>query len=393
MQRILVIAPHPDDEAIGCGGSIAMHIAEGDRVDVITLTSGEKGLSGMSEEDVIRIREAEGHDAAAILGLNSLEYWHEPDGGFQASPFNVARLLSNLEHIPTDIIYVPHEKDAHHDHQQAAWMVIKAVEQLKDPAMKPVINMYEVWTPLNTIDIIHDISPYIEVKRSAILAHRCQCEVMKLHEATIALNRYRGEMHNTTGGIYAEVFMRYRYLYKQEVITDHCAKTVLIRYHESSSNLKNITSLYNQLREIPFVPDMQFAKGLIIQEYCGDTLHALYTSNYKFSDADKQTIEEQLTELIWHLFNRKLAHRKLHSGNICWDGEQIWVTNWDSACIHEPSSILEHYDLTCKGLPVPADAARVNIFENNKQFSTINEIISPYKLTIGSFERSESSPA
>ena len=47
MNRIMVISPHPDDESIGCGGTISKHVAEGDVVQVELLTSGEKGGHGL----------------------------------------------------------------------------------------------------------------------------------------------------------------------------------------------------------------------------------------------------------------------------------------------------------------------------------------------------------
>jgi len=65
---------------------------------------------------------------------------------------------------------------------------------------------FEVWTPLQRIDHIVDVSRHIKVKIAAIRAYRSQCAVMRFDEALIALNRYRGEMHSWPGGDYAEVF-------------------------------------------------------------------------------------------------------------------------------------------------------------------------------------------
>src|SRR5262252_5885989 len=48
--NILVIAPHPDDECIGCGGAICLHAAKGDRVVIVFITSGEKGLKNLDHK-------------------------------------------------------------------------------------------------------------------------------------------------------------------------------------------------------------------------------------------------------------------------------------------------------------------------------------------------------
>jgi len=50
MNRVMVISPHPDDESIGCGGTICRHVAAGDPVYIELLTSGEKGGHGLSEQ-------------------------------------------------------------------------------------------------------------------------------------------------------------------------------------------------------------------------------------------------------------------------------------------------------------------------------------------------------
>jgi LmbE family N-acetylglucosaminyl deacetylase len=70
--------------------------------------------------------------------------------------------------------------------------------------------MFEVWTPLQEMDQIVDITPYVKIKREAIRAYKSQCDVMRFDEAALALNRYRGEMHSWPGGDYAEIFRRLR---------------------------------------------------------------------------------------------------------------------------------------------------------------------------------------
>lgn len=71
--------------------------------------------------------------------------------------------------------------------------------------------MYEGWTPLQRIDHIVDISPYVDVKRAAIKAHKSKCAVMDFEEALLGLNRYRGAMHSWPGGDYAENFIKMSY--------------------------------------------------------------------------------------------------------------------------------------------------------------------------------------
>jgi LmbE family N-acetylglucosaminyl deacetylase len=104
------------------------------------------------------------------------------------------------------IIYVTHPDEAHPDHKAAARLVRGAVMQLNGSSPKPEVWMYEVWTPLQKMDHIVDISAYVDIKRNAILAHKCQCDVLRFDVSALALNRYRGEMHSWPGGDYAEVF-------------------------------------------------------------------------------------------------------------------------------------------------------------------------------------------
>jgi LmbE family N-acetylglucosaminyl deacetylase len=208
VKRVLVLSPHPDDESIGCGGTLSKHVAEGDSVQAIFLTSGEQGGHGRPPRETARIREQEACAAAAVLGLADVEFWHEPDGALRASRRVVDRLRSTLHTLHPELIYVTYSRDLHADHRAAARALRHALSAPTCADEKPTVLMFEVWTPLQQIDEVVDISSYLEPKLAAIRAHASQCAIMRFDEASLALARYRGEMHSWPGGDYAEIFSR-----------------------------------------------------------------------------------------------------------------------------------------------------------------------------------------
>lgn len=205
MKRVLVISPHPDDESIGCGGTLRHHVVNGDAVQVVFLTSGEAGGHGRAPQETLRIREREARAATAVLGIAEVEFWREPDGAFCATCQVVDRLRRKLKQIRPHIIYVTHEREMHPDHRAACRLVRRALAD-GTHAVKPAVMQFEVWTPIQQFDHIVDISPHIKVKMSAIRTYRSQCAVMRFDKAVLGLNRYRGEMYSWPGGDYAEIF-------------------------------------------------------------------------------------------------------------------------------------------------------------------------------------------
>ena len=206
MNRVLVLAPHPDDESIGCGGTLCRHVQQGDTVHVVFLTSGEQGGHGRPEEEIIRVREHEARNAAKILGIRHLEFWREPDGAVRATRSAVTRLREKLAEFQPHTIYVSHNRDIHPDHRGAVRLLSRALKDWRGTS--PVVFMYEIWTPTQQLDHIVDITSYLKKKLAAVRAYRSQCAAIGLVAAIRGLNRYRGEMHSWPGGSYAEVFTR-----------------------------------------------------------------------------------------------------------------------------------------------------------------------------------------
>ncbi len=206
MKRILFLSPHPDDEAIGCGGTLRRHVEQGHDVQVVFLTSGERGVRGQEPAKTARIREHEAAAAAKVLGYEKFEFWREPDGAVKLTSGLLQRLIAKLQTSKSSLIYVPHLREMHPDHRAAARLVRRALQHV-NPC--PDVLLYEVWTPLQQIDHVEDISEQIALKVAAIRAHKSQCAIMRFDESARGLARYRGEMHSWPGGPYAEVFQRF----------------------------------------------------------------------------------------------------------------------------------------------------------------------------------------
>ena len=206
MGRVLILSPHPDDEAIGCGGTVRTHVVAGDDVRVVFLTSGEKGIAGWDPAKAAMTREAEATAAAKLLGVTTIRFWRLPDGAVRATQQLIRQLVALLREWDPHYLYVPHAGEQHPDHRAVYRLASRALES----HAIAIVRFYEVWTPLSDMDAIVDISDHIEDKIAAIRAYESQCAIMRFDEAAIGLNRYRGEMHSWPGGDYAEVFTERR---------------------------------------------------------------------------------------------------------------------------------------------------------------------------------------
>jgi LmbE family N-acetylglucosaminyl deacetylase len=201
--NILVIAPHPDDESIGCGGTLCCHTARGDRVAAVFLTSGELGLEHLRREEAWQVREGEAEAAAAVLGLADLTFLRRPDWFVGDGVDEVAALLRPiLAREAPQSIYLPHDRKWHPDHRAALAVVRAALRDSGIPV--PDLLTYEVWTPLSEYDQVKDITPEMARKLRAVRCYRSQLAGFRYDRAVRGLNQFRGALAARCR--YAEVF-------------------------------------------------------------------------------------------------------------------------------------------------------------------------------------------
>lgn len=202
--NVLVIAPHPDDEAIGCGGAVCLHTERGDSVSAVFLTSGELGLKQLPGAAARKIREGEARKAARTLRLERTFFLRGPDWGVADAVDDLASALKEiLNDVSPDLLYLPHPADAHPDHQAALPLLRRALRSCRKK--RPRLRGYEVWSPLAAYDHVEDISRVINRKLRALRAHASQLVEFDYVGAVTGLNRYRGV---TAANVkFAEVFL------------------------------------------------------------------------------------------------------------------------------------------------------------------------------------------
>lgn len=143
---VLIVAPHPDDEVLGCSGLIQRLLNEGKQVDVAILSGGGKSHAGcckIDESTLIESRRNLSRKAAEILGL-SLEHLHfldYPDGciAFDCSETDLLKKL--IKTLQPKAIFVPHKGEGWSDHLEAGRIVRKLVGEMSG------VSLYEycVW--------------------------------------------------------------------------------------------------------------------------------------------------------------------------------------------------------------------------------------------------------
>jgi LmbE family N-acetylglucosaminyl deacetylase len=202
LRHALVLAPHPDDESMGCGGTIALLRSAGTRVTVVFVSDGEATRgSGSAPQLTGKARRDEARTACRILGVaDPPVFLGHPDGSLAQEIEAIAVSLNLLvsEQQP-EALFVPWFLDGHRDHQ--AMTSVLAHADLSDELE---IWGFEVWTPLPVTRLV-DITASVETKLAALEAHRTAHKALDICTA-LSLSRWRS-IHAQMGIGSAEAFL------------------------------------------------------------------------------------------------------------------------------------------------------------------------------------------
>lgn len=192
-QKVLVLAPHPDDEALGCGGTIKLITSAGGTADVVYLTRGELGVEPggrpppQLQEQLARQRSAEAEAACRILGVRNVRFLQGRDGHLQQEPGLWRDVWEALAADEYRSVFCPWQYDGHSDHVAAFGLLLAA---LRHQPRQLDVWLYEVWAPLNS-NMVLSIDSTIRSKLEAIRAHKSQMATMNYARAFRALAQYR----------------------------------------------------------------------------------------------------------------------------------------------------------------------------------------------------------
>lgn len=194
---VVCLAPHPDDETIGCGGALARHADRGDAVTVLVATSGERTAAGGG--DVAARREAEVAAACDALGLpDPPRLLRLPDGGLaERVEALAARVAEHAAGAAT--VYVPSLLDPHRDHLAANVAVARA-------GLGAQVLGCEVWTPA-PVDAVLDVTGVFERKERALACYATARERVDYGRTAGGLAAYRSAAAGMGGVGYAEGFL------------------------------------------------------------------------------------------------------------------------------------------------------------------------------------------
>lgn len=187
--NVLVFAPHPDDEILGCGGTLALLKKRDCQIKVVVVTDGEAGDPlNYAGGKVAAVRRQESIAALDFIGVHDVDFLGEADGAFAVSEAFDEKVSGIIGRFRPDWLFLPSWLDYHRDHVAIGHAVLSAWQR---SGMRGRTFAYEIWSPLPATRIV-DISGVIDLKMAALACYQLPLKYRDYMTPSHGLAAYRG---------------------------------------------------------------------------------------------------------------------------------------------------------------------------------------------------------
>lgn len=215
--KILVVAPHADDETLGCGGTLLKHIAAGDEVHWLLFTEPTKEI-GFTEAR-IQERNAEIEKVTKEYGFRDVIRLKFPAVRLDTVPAaeRVSAVSEVFRKVQPEVVYLPHRGDVHSDHAAAFDAVVSCTKWFRYPSVRQVLA-YETLSETDAAlgaepfqaNVFVDITKHLEKKLKIMAIYKGEMQAFPFPRSEVALRALAQLRGATAGCEAAEAFMLLR---------------------------------------------------------------------------------------------------------------------------------------------------------------------------------------
>lgn len=216
MKSVVVVAPHPDDETLGCGGALLKHVAAGDSVHWVIVTTVRIG-EGFSE-DQINLRKREIEQVASTFGFESVHSLGFPTMTLDMVPKRdlINSISAVIKSVSAQVLYLPYRNDAHSDHAAVFDAAVACAKTFRYPSIRSV-RVYETLSETEfglrpddsgfRPNLFIDISPFLEQKLNIMNIYASEMAEFPFPRSRGALEAQARLRGSQCGAVAAESFM------------------------------------------------------------------------------------------------------------------------------------------------------------------------------------------
>lgn len=237
VEKVLVMAPHPDDELIGCGALLKQLSDSGVPIKVVVITDGAAGLPAGADPAV---RKAESQAGLLRLGIRDCEFWDYSDGHLPFGGAIADRYRSIVANYRPSHLLLPHPAESHPDHRALTRGLLMALES----QWYGWLWFYETTQPCQPVNHLEDASETLDHKLAALASHSSQMADFDYVSHCRLLAQMRGLM---VGKAAAEAYLTFNWDGSpQQFFVSEPLVSIVVRAADSSLVKHALASLAQQ---------------------------------------------------------------------------------------------------------------------------------------------------